>query len=59
MTAKIHLPKPSLYEKDFNLWLLTTLEQLSAARFQEVNNVIEDVSVKITKISFPISITSA
>ncbi len=45
MAAKIHTPKRSLYEEDFNLWLSATAEQLRAGSFHEVDieNLIEEI----------------
>ncbi len=45
MTSNINLLSRSLYEKDFNLWLLRTIEQLRAGKFDEIDleNLIEEM----------------
>ncbi|MBR8830308.1 MAG: hypothetical protein N5P05_003403 [Chroococcopsis gigantea SAG 12.99] len=45
MTAKINLPTQYLYERDYSLWLSTTLEQLRDGKFDELdlNNLMEEI----------------
>ncbi|MBR8829785.1 MAG: hypothetical protein N5P05_001261 [Chroococcopsis gigantea SAG 12.99] len=45
MTAKIDLPTQSLYDRDYDLWLWATAEQLRAGSFEEVDleNLIEEI----------------
>ncbi len=45
MTAEIHSAKRSLYDRDFNLWVSATAEQLRERRFDEIDieNLIEEI----------------
>ncbi len=45
MTAEIHLPTQSLYDRDFNLWLRATAQQLREGRFDEIDveNLIGEI----------------